>query len=251
MKKYKVIFCQGGLGDHLALSTLPEEWSKKGYDVYLSYSNVHRNLEIYDLVWKCNPFIKGFIDGITSPFNESIQDYDPNDENHLINMSFIQKIEADSGIFDTGNQIPKVYITTNKIPELENKTIVNFESISSKYEAQDVLEKLKRIIQENNIDQSDILELYVDKNINEFAHNFMELKDVSKIETNFPKYTINNIYQHADVINSCKNYITVLSGGASLAAALNKKETWVIMNENLRELYRINRFIYPNQTYVF
>ena len=37
------------------------------------------------------------------------------------------------------------------------------------------------------------LEYMVDKNINEFAHNFMELKDVSKIETNFPKYTINNI----------------------------------------------------------
>jgi len=57
----KIIISQpwGGLGDNLHYSTLPELFSNKGYDVYISNNNKVRNSEIFDLVWKMNPYIKG------------------------------------------------------------------------------------------------------------------------------------------------------------------------------------------------
>jgi len=55
----KIIISQpwGGLGDNLQYSTLPELFSKKGYDVYISNNNKVRNNEIFDLIWKMNPYI--------------------------------------------------------------------------------------------------------------------------------------------------------------------------------------------------
>ena len=50
----------GGLGDCLQFSTLPEQFSKQqGRDTYVLDESHFRNKEIYDLVWGCNPYIKG------------------------------------------------------------------------------------------------------------------------------------------------------------------------------------------------
>ena len=40
----------GGLGDNLQFSTLPEMFSKLGYEVYISDKNAYRSVEIFDLV---------------------------------------------------------------------------------------------------------------------------------------------------------------------------------------------------------
>ena len=54
----------GGLGDALQFSTLPEEFYKQqGRETYLLDGASFRNKEIYDLVWGCNPYIKGVMDG--------------------------------------------------------------------------------------------------------------------------------------------------------------------------------------------
>ena len=54
----------GGLGDNLQFSTLPEEFSKQqGRDTYIVSETTFRNKEIYDLVWGCNPYVKGVKDG--------------------------------------------------------------------------------------------------------------------------------------------------------------------------------------------
>ena len=52
----------GGLGDHLQFSTLPEEFFKKfkkKVKIYIFENSSFRNKEIYDLVWKKNPFVIG------------------------------------------------------------------------------------------------------------------------------------------------------------------------------------------------
>lgn len=49
----------GGLGDNLQYSILPELYSNEGYDVYISSNNNCRNNEIFEIVWKSNPYIKG------------------------------------------------------------------------------------------------------------------------------------------------------------------------------------------------
>ena len=54
----------GGLGDCLQFSTLPEQFSKQqGRDTYVLDESNFRNKEIYDLVWGCNPYIKGVKSG--------------------------------------------------------------------------------------------------------------------------------------------------------------------------------------------
>ena len=47
------------LGDSIQFSTLPEIFSKMGYDVYLLPDASFKNQEIKDLVWMDNPYIKG------------------------------------------------------------------------------------------------------------------------------------------------------------------------------------------------
>ena len=54
----------GGLGDSLQFSTLPEEFYKQqGRETYVADGCSFRNKEIYDLVWGCNPYVKGVKEG--------------------------------------------------------------------------------------------------------------------------------------------------------------------------------------------
>ena len=54
----------GGLGDQLQFSTLPEEFYKQqARETYIADGSEFRNKEIYDLVWGKNPYIKGVKEG--------------------------------------------------------------------------------------------------------------------------------------------------------------------------------------------
>jgi len=239
----KIILCQGGLGDHLSLSTLPEEFTKLGFEVYLSSRNVHRNIEIYNLVWALNPYILGFSD-------------EPANSGHAIgieytNKPFIECVENNQGIFNTGNKYPKIYREHNLIEVLKDKTILNLESISANYDSVDVIKKIDELIESLSVDKKDILKIKTVQDPNIFGGNFANNKQVSIIDVDYEDYNVNNINEYCDVIHSCKNYITLHSGGASVAAAIRKENTFVIMNEALREPFDINCFIFDNQIYIF
>jgi hypothetical protein len=239
----KIILCQGGLGDHLSLSTLPEEFAKQGFEVYLSSFNIHRNTEIYNLVWSINPYISGF------------SSETPN-SGHVIpitytNLPFIQAVENNQGIFNSGNKYPKIYREHNLIEALKDKTILNLESISANYDKDDVIKKVEELLKTLNIDVKDILKIKTVQDPNIFVGCFISNKPVSIINMPYDEYNVNDINEYCDVIYSCKNYITLHSGGASLAAAIRDKNTYVIMNETLSNTYDINCFIFDNQTYIF
>lgn len=239
----KIILCQGGLGDHLGLSTLPEEFAKLGFEVYLSSHNVHRNLEIYNLVWAINPYISGFSD--ETPNSGQIIHIEYNKK------PFIECVENNQGVFNTGNKYPKIYREHNFIESLNDKTILNLESISANYDRDDVVKKVEGLIKTLNIDRKDILKIKTVQDPNMFGGNFNIKKQVSIINMPYDEYNVNDINEYCDVIYSCKNYITLHSGGASLAAAIRKTNTFVIMNESLREPFDINCFIFDNQNYIF
>lgn len=244
----KILFCQGGLGDHLSLSTLPEELTKLGHDVYVSYSNVHRNPEIYNLVWGINPYIKGF--SYAEP-NCGLSGKQLINKSRDYSTGYIEQIEAYNEILNTGNKYPKIYRQNGIITDLIDKTILNLESISADYSENDVLNKVNKIITDNNINSDDILMIKTIKDTNVFGGNFADKKEIKYIDLGYEKYFINDIFHYCDVINSCKNYITLHSGGASLASAIGKRNTYVIMNDDLIETYNKNRFIYDNQNYIF
>jgi hypothetical protein len=48
----------GGLGDHLVYSALPELlWKQKQIKVFISTKSIYRNQDIWDFIWKQNPFV--------------------------------------------------------------------------------------------------------------------------------------------------------------------------------------------------
>ena len=123
----KIVISQpwGGLGDNLQYSTLPKLYSELGCDVYISRTNAYRNPEIYDLVWKLNPYVKGETDeppnaGACRPLQ-------------FITDQFITNIERSHGLLHGTDIYPSIYYTPTKIPSLENTLIYDITSISSAY----------------------------------------------------------------------------------------------------------------------
>lgn len=247
----KILFCQGGLGDHLALSTIPEEWSKQGHEVFLSYRNIHRNLEIHELVWKLNPYISGYTDEEPVIYVSSDDGVILNKDRILNGWGFIESLEIKHGILNSGNVIPKIYRKHNHINELSEKTIINFQSITQHYKEDHVLQKLDQIIDNLGISESDILDVELIPDVNVYGNRFYNIHETKKIDTKYNKIQIFNIFNHCDVINSCKNYITLHSGSAVLASAINNKNTFVIMNDETKYAYDTRNFIFPNQNYIF
>jgi len=202
----------GGLGDNLQFSTLPELYDKLGYEVYISNNNKVRNQEIYDLVWGKNPYIKGIIndnEGIVVGSNMGDKWPDAKE-----NYYFIERIEVAHGHNPT-NVYPKIYYNSKFIDEYKNYTIIDISNVSNDVDT--ILEKVKNHISEyikkNNISSEDIKVIGF-KNISK-NHNIDKFPD-------YNVFYINNIYEYCDLLNSCKNFLTLSSGGHSLAAAIKK-----------------------------
>lgn len=68
-----------------------------GYEVYTSHRSLHRNLEIYSLVWGMTPYIKGHV--LESEFI-------PADRIDSPELPFIQSVERSFGVFGTATLPP-------------------------------------------------------------------------------------------------------------------------------------------------
>ena len=243
----KIIISQpwGGLGDNLQYSTLPELFSKKGYDVYISNNNKVRNNEIFDLIWKMNPYIKGISnDNQGIIIGANIQNRWPKAE---YNYFFIHRIEIGHGHLAT-NLYPKIYYLPKNIVEYSKFTVIDITGDSQSFELKfESLQKhINDYIKNNNIDIASVRVV-----------NFNNIKK-SQNTHYFPTYNIinvNNIYEYCDIINSCKNYLTSNSGAHSLASAIKQdKQSPTIMCwnhwENWPECYEKGYYYYPNVNYI-
>jgi len=199
----KIIISQpwGGLGDNLQFSTLPKLYAELGCDVYISKMNTYRNPEIYDLVWKLNPYIKGETDeppnaGACRPLQ-------------FVTDQFITNIERSHGLMHGTTIYPVIYYTPTTLPEYQNTVIYDITSISSSY--------------------SDI-HIYVT-----FTQLFAKYPTCDKKKVTFASIAnretpdfqtdhiiIKDIYHYCDIIFSCRAYISLLSGGSVLASALKQ-----------------------------
>ena len=119
----------GGLGDNLQFSSLPEEFSKQqGRDTYIVSETTFRNKEIYDLVWGCNPYVKGVKEGKrTAGDIPEINFVNPNGY-----YSSITNWEYLHGLKPTNN-LPKIYYKPKKIEGYEDTILVDLSSISLKH----------------------------------------------------------------------------------------------------------------------
>ena len=140
----------GGLGDNLQFSTLPEEFSKKGYDVYIHPNSKYYNDEIYDLVWGMNPYIKGKKNG---NINAGTSRWWPSDIPQKEENSFIETMELRHGL-EKNNKYPKIYYTPKIRDELNDTIIIDLNSKNESSNIKQNIDKYKTIIKKIINDKS-------------------------------------------------------------------------------------------------
>jgi hypothetical protein len=191
----------GGLGDNLQFSTLPKIFSEMGFNVYISKNNSYRNPEIYDLVWKLNPYVKGEID--LPPNAGECRGY------HMFDKNFIKNIELVHGIQHGNNKYPEIYYKPNIIKELSNTLLYDVTSITQNYSDDYVYNNFKNIF-----------DMY--PNIEKKKVIFKNIKNRDSPDFGTDVIVVNNIFEYCDMIASCKVFTCLMSGCSTLASALKR-----------------------------
>ena len=208
----------GGLGDNLQFSTLPEEFHKQqGRDTYISSQASFRNQEIYDLVWGCNPYIKGIKGGDWSAGDT------PN-RHRVIESNCISNWEALHGLKPT-NKYPKIYYEPEKISSFDNVILVDLSSISITYDEEKIL-KLYDAVRKTH---EGMVFLSV-----EFTN---KIKGATIIEPDVSGVVeIESIFTYVDLMYSSFGVVSLHSGQNHLASAIknqynNDLEVYCLMDE--------------------
>lgn len=195
----------GGLGDHLLYSSLPELlWKQKRIKTFISNYSIFRSAVSRDFIWAENPFIK-FTD------EKGWFIHRPLEHNFLTLDGYIQNL---FGL--EGNSCPKVYYKPQKIKELIGKTIVDPSfgpsGKANGYYELDFHLKCSEYLKQN------------EKNFVLIRHTHSKV--VNPLENHLlntfnPKtYEVKSIEELSDVLFSVKRKYLLHTGTASLNAAL-------------------------------
>lgn len=205
----------GGLGDNLQFSTLPELFTNKGYNVYISNNNKVRNNEIFELVWKKNPYIKGVMDnknGIV--VGSSMQNRWPPAKQNYYSM---HRVEIAHG-FEPTNYYPKIYYEAKNINEYKDTVIIDLTGSSQVYEFKKYKEYIDYFC--NRIDLKKKIYIISFKNII-ISPIFTEVYKYLKTKINGTlELNISSLFEYCDILKSCDTLIIVNSGINSLASAI-------------------------------
>lgn len=193
-----------GLGDHLTGSTLPEIYTKKGYDVYMSADAEFRNPDVEHLIMM-NPYIKGY-SARPATIDLDTKLYDGTYPFHQENKNYIARIEQ-SVFGEVFNDYPKIYYTPNNLPEWNNKVFVDFNSVSI---TDHDLPKFRQLVKQNHGE-------YIEQGVD------FQTKD---------------IFEYIDIINSCKKFICTYTGSSVLSAAVNKNNVDCYVGEQWIRIIR-------------
>lgn len=196
----------GGLGDNLQFSTLPEEFAKQqNRKTYIDDSASFRNPEIYDLVWKCNPYVLGKKQGEWNAGDLPTISYTNSTNNTISNW------EQCHGLAPT-NKYPKIYYTPKHRDEFANTFIVDLSSITIPYDQ----EQLNRIVDQLQATYSTKIFKSISFSCqinNEGHHNKYNISNITPC-------MINDIFEYCDVVSSSYGFIGLSSGSSHLSSAL-------------------------------
>jgi len=219
----------GGLGDHLAYSSLPELlWEQKSIKTFISNKSILRSPEICDFVWGLNPYI-------TFTDEKGWFTYKPLEHNCSTIDEYFQKLfELQS------DGCPKVYYKPKAIEQIKGKTIVD-PSFGPSGKANGYYEK----------DFHDRFIDYLESNVGDFvliihkhAHTRDELQQRIIGTFNPPVYGVSTIEELVDVLFSAGRRYLMYSGSASLSAALGLSSTVLCNRKAVPDFqYRINSYI--------
>ena len=201
----------GGLGDALQFSTLPEEFYKQqGRETYLLDGASFRNKEIYDLVWGCNPYIKGVMDGEWNAGDLPEFDVRNNTGNWISNWEYIHGLKP-------VNTRPKIYYKPKFIDGLNDCVIVDLSSITLKHDGSEYdTDQLNRSYLEFKNKNSD--KRFISVNFNKGL-----VGDINQYSPECDSTIgIESIYHYCDIMYSAHSIFCLHSGAVVLAAAIQR-----------------------------
>ena len=120
----------GGLGDHLAFTTIPEVCYKNGYDLYLSSKSKFRDSQIYSLVWELNPFFKGITDEEPNCGHDGLTNLNDYDYNLSVNRNYEIKMGFANTILENNSKYPILYYKPNQLEEYSDYILLDLNSVS-------------------------------------------------------------------------------------------------------------------------
>ena len=205
----------GGLGDSLQFSTLPEQFYKQqGRETYVADGCSFRNKEIYDLVWGCNPYIKGVKEGIRNAGDIPEIDFvNPNGY-----TSSITNWEELHGLKPT-NKHPKIYYEPKKLEGYEDTILVDLSSISLRHDGNKNTYPPAYDADEVLVEYNNLRKRYPEK-------KFAKVQFSQDLGTNSFSFDsdgtviVDSIFHYCDLMNSAYGIIGLYSGQSALSSAI-------------------------------
>jgi hypothetical protein len=212
----------GGLGDNLQYSTLPERFMAAGDACFISSANVYRNHEIFDLVWRSNPYVKGVSEdtpnaGACLPFSRAF-----GSKSIVYNQEHLHRLTP-------LNETPKIYYQPQPCPAVEGSVLVDFSGHTRQWV---IPADLDAYLQEHFPGR----EIVVPVSPNH-ANQYYGFKHDRKAP-------MKDIFEFCDAIAACHCFVCSCSGNNALASALNKEKTTCFIFD------RNDQYAFPNITYV-
>jgi hypothetical protein len=197
----------GGAGDALLYSTLPERFSKLGFDVYLDSETLTRNPETHDLIFSKNPYILGMSD--KKPKLGHCNQGKFYEIANRFPIGCIEAMERAHGLLPPYSIAPKIYYEPQPFKiDLSNAVLCEFNSISSEFKPEAIMEHIQRMNERFMYGR----QAYIVK--------FGPGVSRPNAEIDGPAIVMNSIYEYVDAIASCSAWIGSEAGGQALAAAV-------------------------------
>jgi hypothetical protein len=192
----------GGLGDNLQFTTLPELYYNLGHNVYISTKNVCRNPEIYDLIWKMNPFVKGISDA--EPNVGSCKGFDNNPS-----FDYVTNHERTHGLTDGYRIYPVIYYKPQFLPELADCLVYDVTAISVIPSDENIKKSFQHIFAQH-------------PNIPIKKLQYTQIKNRETPYFSHDIYPVQSIYHMCDIMYSCKIFLCLFSGASVLASTIKQ-----------------------------
>jgi hypothetical protein len=218
----------GGLGDNLAYTTLPELYSKLGHKVYISSKNAYRNNQIYDLVWKLNPYVEGISD---SPQNAGLargQAGSGEDQ-------FIKRVELGHNLTNGYRKYPVIYYKPKYIYGIDKYIFYDTTAITTNPKPSHVRKSFESVFLKY-------------PHMTPRRIEFTNIKNRIIPGLEHQAYKIKTIQEYCDLLYSCKIFVCGQSGSAVLASAVKQdNDSPEIFSFWDLEKYYCNTFKFDNQ----
>jgi len=187
-------------------SSLPERYTKLGFEVYLDRDNLTRNGDAHDLLWAKNPYIIGTSD--RKPNAGYVNQGKFYDIANRFPLNSIEAMERAHGLLPPYNMAPKIYYEPQPFKvDLRECVLADFNSISSRIKPQGVSDMVNKM-----------QERFPGKQF--YLVRFPDTIATAAQEFQGPTITMNSIYEYVDALKSCYGWIGTEAGGQALAAAV-------------------------------